>query len=90
MKHLTKEERQTLIEAAIAKLNAGEIVDLVDASGYACGLCIGDFRDSGMSKKNTWRTGMNWTWNGPGSIRLSGREILQPGQESEEIDMDWT
>lgn len=86
---LTKDEREALMKDAIARMTAGEIVDLVDASGCAYALCIGDFRDVGMSVKNTWRTGMNWTWNGPGAIRLSG-EILNPGQESEEIDMDWS
>lgn len=87
---LSKETRQRLMEIAIESMKNGDIVDLVDASGCSYALCIGDFRDIGMAVKNTWRTGMNWTWNGPGSIRLSGREILHPGQESEEIDMDWT
>lgn len=89
MKMLTQAERKVLLDEAIEKLNAGEIVNVVDASGYALGLCIGDFRDVGMSKKNTWRTGMNWTWKGPGTINLSG-ELLAPGQESQEIDMDWS
>jgi len=89
MKFLTKDERAVLLQDAIAKLNSGEIVKLIDASGCAYGLCIGDFRDVGMSTKNVWRTGMNWTWKGPGMIDLGG-EILSPGQESVEIDMDWT
>ena len=74
---------------AIKKLDAGEIISLVDASGYAYGLCIGDFRDSGRAIKNTWRTGMNWTWVGPGTISMSGK-LLKPGDQSEEIDMDWS
>lgn len=90
MKYLTKEERQELMVAAIERMKAGEIVDLIDASGCAYALCIGDFRDNGMSIKNVWRTGMNWFWNGPGAIRLHGGEVLQPGQYSEDIDMDWT
>lgn len=90
IKCLTKEERQSLIRAAIERMKAGEVVDLVDASGCAYALCIGDFRDVGMSVKNVWRTGMNWTWNGPGAIRLNSGEVLQPGQDSEEIDMDWS
>lgn len=89
IKHLTKEERQNLIEAAINQMNAGEIVDLIDASGCAYALCIGDFRDNGMSTKNVWRTGMNWSWDGPGSINLHG-EILKPGQQSQDVDMDWS
>jgi hypothetical protein len=89
MKILTQAERTVLLYEAIMKLNAGEIVKLIDASGCAFGLCIGDFREAGMSKKNVWRDGMNWTWKGPGTIDLDG-EILSPGQESREIDMDWT
>lgn len=89
IKLLTKDEREALMKNAIARMTAGEIVDLVDASGCAYALCIGDFRDIGMAQKNTWRTGMNWTWNGPGAINLQG-EILHPGQQSQEIDMDWS
>jgi len=75
--------------SVIEDLKAGKVVDVIDASGCAFGLCIGDFRDVGMSVKNTWRTGMNWTWNGPGTIRMNGR-VYEPGSETEEIDMDWS
>lgn len=89
MKIFTADERKVLLDEAIEKLKSGEIVSLIDASFCAFGLCIGDFRDVGMSVKNTWRSGMNWTWKGPGTINLSG-ELLAPGQESQEIDMDWS
>lgn len=89
MKLYTREERTALLEEAIKKLKSGEIVKLIDASGCSYGLCIGDFRSVGMSVKNVWRDGMNWTWKGPGTIDLEG-QILSPGQESQEIDMDWT
>lgn len=89
IKHLTKEERKQIMDDAVARLKAGEIVDLIDASGCSYALCIGDFRENGMAEKNVWRTGMNWIWNGPGTINLDG-EILNPGQQSREIDMDWT
>jgi hypothetical protein len=75
--------------SVIEDLKTGKVVDVIDASGCAFGLCIGDFRDVGMSVKNTWRTGMNWTWNGPGTIRMNGR-VYKPGSETEEIDMDWS
>jgi hypothetical protein len=75
--------------SVIEDLKAGTVVDVIDASGCSFGLCIGDFRDVGMSVKNTWRTGMNWTWNGPGVIRMNGR-VYEPGSETEEIDMDWS
>ena len=77
------------LSEVIELLKSGEIVDVVDSSGYAFGICIGDFRDVGMSEKNTWRTGMNWTWKGPGSIRMGGK-VYEPGDETEEIDMDWS
>jgi hypothetical protein len=89
MKIFTPSERKVLLDEAIEKLKVGEIVKLIDASGCAYGLCIGDFRSVGMSVKNTWRDGMNWTWKGPGTINLGG-EILSPNQDSQEIDMDWS
>jgi len=87
---LSREQKSQMIDDAIEKMSGGEIVDLIDASGCAYALCIGDFRDNGMATKNVWRTGMNWTWNGPGTIRLHGGEILHPGQQSEDVDMDWS
>ena len=89
IKLLTKDERETLMKDAIDRMTKGEIVDLVDASWCAYAICIGDFRENGMATKNTWRTGMNWTWNGPGVVNLQG-ELLKPGQESQDIDMDWS
>lgn len=89
IKILTKDERDALMKDAIDRMMKGEIIDLIDASRCAYTLCIGDFRDNGMAVKNTWRTGMNWTWKGPGSICLDG-EVLKPGQESREIEMDWS
>lgn len=89
IKILTKDERDALMKDAIDRMMKGEIIDLIDASRCAYALCIGDFRDNGMAVKNTWRTGMNWTWKGPGSICLDG-EVLKPGQESQEIEMDWS
>lgn len=89
IKLLTADERKALMATAIDRLKQGEVVDLIDASGCGYALCIGDFRDNGMSVKNTWRTGMNWTWNGPGRVNLHG-QILGPGEDSEEIEMDWS
>jgi hypothetical protein len=89
MKSLTDDHRKKLLEETIERLKAGEVIELIDASFYAFDLCIGDFRSVGMATKNNWRTGTNWTWNGPGAILMSG-EILSSGQESQEIDMDWS
>ena len=75
--------------AVIKDLKSGKVIDVIDASGCSLGLCIGDFRNVGMSEKNTWRDGMNWTWKGPGTIRMNGK-IYVPGSETEEIDMDWS
>ena len=86
---LSREEKTAQLLEAIEKLKAGEVIDVLDASYSAHSLAIGDFRSFGMSVKNTWRTGMNWTWNGPGTIRMNGR-VYEPGDQTEEIDMDWT
>jgi hypothetical protein len=89
MKSLTDDHRKKLLEETIERLKAGEVVEVNDASFCSFDLCIGDFRNIGLAKKNVWRTGTNWTWNGPGSILLSG-EVVSSGQESQEIDMDWS
>lgn len=86
---LSREEKTAQLLEAIEDLKSGKVVDVIDASGCAYDICIGDFRDVGMSVKNTWRTGMNWTWNGPGTIRMNGR-VYEPGDQTEEIDMDWS
>lgn len=73
----------------IERLKSGEVIDVADASYFRDGPCIGDFRDVGMAEKNVWRTGMNWTWKGPGTIRMNGK-VYESGEQTEEIDMDWT
>lgn len=77
------------IAEAIAVLESGKILDVVDASRCLNKICIGDFLSVGMSEKNVWRDGMNWTWKGPGKIRMNGR-IYSPGDATEEIEMDWS
>ncbi len=86
---LSAEARQALMQKAIEQMSKGEIVDVVDANYSAFSLCIGDFARKGMALRNTWRDGMNWSWEGPGRINLQG-QILNPGQESLEIEMDWS
>jgi len=89
IKLLTPKEKNQQVESAIERLKSGEILDVIDASYSAHSLAIGDFRDAGMSVKNVWRDGMNWTWVGPGSIRMFGK-VYNPGDQTEEIDMDWS
>lgn len=89
MKLFTHEEKAAMIADAVEKINKGEVVEFVDASYCAYALCIGDLRDIGWSKKNVWRSGMNWTYLGPNSISVNG-EIIKTYGETEEIDMDWS
>lgn len=89
IKCLTAEERKDLLESTIASLREGMIVPIIDASYCAYGICIGDFVSAGMAEKNVWRDGMNWTWKGPGTIVVNGK-IVEPGHQTEEIEMDWT
>lgn len=86
---MSREEKLKQVEDAQKRLLTGEIVDVIDASYSAHSLAIGDFRILDMSEKNVWRDGMNWTWNGPGKIRMNGR-IYNPGEATEEVDMDWS
>ena len=89
IKLMTPEEKTQAVEAAVAKILAGEVIDIVDASGCAYAVCIGDFRNIKWSEKITTRNSMFWHWNGPSAIRVGGA-VVQPNSYTEEIDMDWT
>jgi|AntAceMinimDraft_5_1070358.scaffolds.fasta_scaffold134278_1 hypothetical protein len=89
IKLMSAEEKKAQVLAAADLLNSGKVVNVVDASYSAYALAIGDFRSVGMAEKNVWRTGMNWTWKGPGSITMNGT-VYNPGEQTEEIDMDWS
>lgn len=89
IKLMSRDEKIKQVADAVERLIAGEIVDVIDASYSAHSLAIGDFRDVGMSKKNVWRTGMNWTWIGPGKIIMNGT-VYSPGDQTEDIEMDWS
>lgn len=86
---MSREEKMKQVEVAEKQLLAGEIVTVIDASYSAYSLAIGDFRILDMVEKNVWRDGMNWTWKGPGKIRMNGR-VYSPNESTEEIDMDWS
>ncbi len=89
LKLMSHDEKVKQVEDARQRLLAGEIVAVIDASYSAHSLAIGDLRVVGMSEKNTWRSGMNWTWVGPGTISMNG-VVYTPGSQTEEIDMDWS
>ena len=77
------------IERACFLIKMGTLIDVDDASSSRDSLCIGDFRDLGWSKRVATRDSLYYEWNGPGSIRVSGR-IINPGESTEEIEMDWS
>ena len=89
MKLFTREEKLAMVADAVERIRAGEVLSVADASYSALGLCIGDFCEIGWATKNTWRSGMNWSWNGPAPIRVNG-EYLLPGMDTAEVDMDWS
>jgi hypothetical protein len=89
LKLMSRQEKMKQVEDAQKQLLSGEIVTVIDASYSAHSLAIGDFRILDMVEKNVWRDGMNWTWKGPGKIRMNGR-VYAPGEATEEIDMDWS
>lgn len=89
IKLMNAAEKLEAFEDAVAKIRAGELVDIVDASGCAYAVCIGDFRSIDWSEKITTRNSMYWHWTGPSAIRVSGA-IVQPNSYTEEIDMDWS
>lgn len=89
IKLLTREEKQEALKEAIVKITAGELINVVDASGFALGVCIGDFREIGWAERITTRDSMYWSWTGPNAIKVNGK-VVQPNSYTEEIDMDWS
>ena len=85
----TREEKNQMITDAIANISAGASVKVTDASGCAFSVCLGDLRSIGWAEKNTSRRSMNWHYTGPNSIIVDGK-IINSGEYTEEIDMDWS
>lgn len=83
------QKKKQLIAEAIEKINAGELINVVDASGWAYGVCIGDFRDIGWSERCTTVNGMWYEWKGPLPIMVEGN-VIQPGGCTEFVEMDWS
>ena len=81
--------KQEQIERACFLIKMGNLVDVVDASSSRDSICIGDFRDIGWSKRVATRDTLYYEWNGPNPIRVSGC-IINPGESTEEIEMDWS
>ena len=85
----TREEKAAMLAKAICQIEDGELINVVDASFYAHGVCIGDFREIGWSERITTRRSMFWQWTGPHPVKVGG-EIVQPEGYTEEIEMDWS
>ena len=83
---MTKVEQ---VQDAIARISMGQLIDVIDASYTYTGVCIGDFRDIGWSKRVSTRSSLYYRWKGPSAIRVGG-EIIEPGSSTEETEMDWS
>ena len=81
--------KQEQFDRACFLIKMGTLVDVEDASWMSDAVCIGDFRDLGWSKRVATRDSLYYEWNGPNPIRVSGR-IINPGESTEEIEMDWS
>ena len=84
----TREEQMQMVAEAIVNISAGIPVEVTDASGCAYSVCLGDLRGIGWAEKITSRRSMNWRYTGPNSITIDGK-IINSGEYTEEIDMDW-
>ena len=77
------------IERACFLIKMGTLIDVDDASSSRDSLCIGDFRDIGWSTRVATRDSLCYDWNGPSPIRVGGN-VINPGESTEEIEMDWS
>ena len=86
---MTNKIKDQLFLEACFYIKMGVLVDVVDASSSRDSICIGDFRDLGWSKRVATRDSLYYEWNGPGPI-IIGSNIINPGESTEEIEMDWS
>jgi hypothetical protein len=86
---MTPEEKQTAVQQAISRIQAGEVLSVVDASGCAYDICIGDFRRVGWSERCADRRGLWYEWRGPAAIIVGGQRV-EPGGCTEYTEMDWS
>jgi hypothetical protein len=89
LKLLTAEQKAEMIDQAIERIRNGEVITVADASFFALGLCIGDFRNIGWSERCTDRYGMWYEWNGPTAI-VVGSNRIEPGHKTIYVEMDWS
>lgn len=89
IKILNREEKAELVSKAVADIAAGIPVKLIDASGCAYAVCIGDLRDYGWAEKIVTRNSMYWHYTGPNSV-IIGNEVVKSGGYTEEFEVDWT
>jgi len=89
IKLYTKEEKKELVFKAVTDIAAGIPVRLLDASGSAHAVCIGDLREYGWAEKICTRSSMYWHYTGPNSV-IVGDQVVKSGEYTEEIDMDWS
>lgn len=87
--HTNKEAKELMFESAVIDITAGCVIDVIDASGCSEGVCIGDFRNIGWSTRISTRDSLYYAWNGPSPIRVGG-QIINPGETTEETEMDWS
>jgi len=86
---LNQETKEQMLNAAIVDITSGSIIDVADASWMSDTVCIGDFRDIGWSTRISTRDSLYYVWNGPNAIRVEG-QIVNPGETTEEVEMDWS
>jgi|TARA_B110000908_G_scaffold102116_1_gene120358 hypothetical protein len=86
---MSKEDKKALFDQAVDAITTGVLIDVDDASGSSNSVCIGDFRDNGWSARVATRDSLYYDWYGPNPIKVGGK-IINPGQSTVEVDMDWS
>ena len=82
-------------ESLAQAIQSGQPVKVIDASYSRDGHSMGDLRNLGWAKKNIRRGGsyqsVNWTYTGPeGSVIIVNGKEMRPGDETEEMDVDYS
>lgn len=81
---MISDDKIQLVEAAIEKIQKGELVEFKLKSKDA-GLCLGDLTEIGWAERCTWQGGMQWHYVGPGAIKVEN-DVVVSGDYTKELN----
>lgn len=73
---------------AYDEIEAGQLVDLSDASWSRDTAAIGHFVNVGWAKRIYHGNDVMWQWSGPVAVNINGK-LIQPLEYTDSTETDW-